>query len=104
MRSQSNTLGTFPKRVLGAALAAISLISFAATVSAQQSLRLERIQVVGVKRLTSDQVIALSGLQTGQTVDATALDAASAKLLQSGLFRRLSYRVRSASGAATVTF
>jgi outer membrane protein insertion porin family len=90
--------------ILGAAIAFMSLISFATSAPAQQSMRLERIQIVGVKRLTSDQVIALSGLQTGQAVDSAALDAASAKLLQSGLFRRLGYRVRSANGAATVTF
>jgi len=104
MRSQSNMLKTFSSRALSTAVVFISLISFAATVSAQQSMRLERIQIVGLKRLTTDQVIALSGLQTGQAVDATVLDAASAKLLQSGLFRRLGYRVRSANGAATVTF
>jgi len=104
MRSQSNTSRTFSSRALSAALAFISLISFAVTVLAQQSMRLERIQIVGLKRLTSDQVIALSGLQTGQAIDAGVLDAASAKLLQSGLFRRLSYRVRSTNGAATVTF
>jgi len=104
MRSQSNTLRTFSSRAPGVTLVFIYLISFATVVSAQQSMRLERIQIVGLKRLTSDQVIALSGLQTGQAVDATALDAASAKLLQSGLFRRLGYRVRSANGAATVTF
>ncbi len=67
-------------------------------------MRLEKIQIVGLKRLTTDQVIALSGLQTGQVIDPAALDAASAKLLQSGLFRRLSYRVRSTNGEATVTF
>ncbi len=82
----------------------ISVLSFAASVAAQQAMRLERIQVVGLKRLTTDQVIELSGLKTGQAIDVGALDAASAKLLQSGLFRRLGYRVRSANGAATVTF
>jgi len=82
----------------------IFLPSFTMPVAAQQAMRLERIQVVGLKRLTTDQVVALSGLQTGQMIDNAALDAAAGKLLQSGLFRRLAYRVRSTSGAATVTF
>jgi outer membrane protein assembly factor BamA len=103
MRFQSNMFRVFFIRALTTALFTC-LLSFSAPVLAQQALRLERIQVVGLKRLTTDQVIALSGLQTGQMIDGSALDAASAKLLQSGLFRRLSYRVRSANNAATVTF
>jgi outer membrane protein assembly factor BamA len=104
MRSQSNTSRTFFGRALLFSAAVIIVTSFAASVTAQQNMRLERIQVLGLKRLTTDQVIALSGLQTGQAIDAGVLDAASAKLMQSGLFRRLGYRVRSTNGAATVTF
>lgn len=65
---------------------------------------LDGIEFVGQKRLSVSQLTSLSELKIGQVVDSTILDAAAAKLLQSGLLRRLSYRVRSAKGRATVTF
>ncbi|HVS82254.1 MAG TPA: POTRA domain-containing protein [Pyrinomonadaceae bacterium] len=72
--------------------------------SAQKQARLTRIEVVGLKRITQEQVIATSQLQIGQTVDPSVLDAAAEKLIQSGLFKTLSYRVRSADDQATVIF
>src|ERR1700682_3404768 len=72
--------------------------------SAQKPARLARIEVVGLKRITREQVIATSQLQIGQTVDPGVLDAAAEKLMQSGLFKTLSYRVRSANDQATVIF
>jgi outer membrane protein assembly factor BamA len=106
MHLQSNTLSIFFARRLAGAIALLVLAIFPAVVPAQSGSRLERIQFVGLKRLTPSQVITLSGLKTGQTVDPSILDAAAAKLLESGLFRRLSYRVRNApkGGGATVTF
>ncbi len=82
----------------------ILLIAASAPAPAQQRAKIQKIEIVGLKRLTPDQVIAISGLQTGQAVDPNVLDAASEKLMQSGLFRRLSYRVRSADDQATVIF
>lgn len=54
--------------------------------------------------MTADQVITLSGLQIGQAVDGTVLDAAANKMMQSGLFRRLGYRTRTNRDGAIVTF
>lgn len=104
MHSQSTTFRTAFRRAIVIAVASLCLFLFSVAVSAQQNMKLDRIQIVGLKRLKTDQVIALSGLQAGQMVDNAALDAAAAKLLQSGLFRRLSYRVRGTGGAVTVTF
>ncbi len=84
--------------------ALILLIAASAPALAQQRAKIQKIEIVGLKRLTPDQVIAISGLQTGQAIDPNVLDAASEKLMQSGLFRRLSYRVRSADDQATVIF
>src|SRR5260370_3702912 len=70
----------------------------------QQAAKLERLQFTGLKKLSADQAIELSGLEIGQTIDAGVLDAAAARLLESGLFKRLSYRVHSPNGRATVTF
>jgi len=48
----------------------------------------------------------MSGLKIGQAIDQSILDAAAGELLKSGLFRKLSYRVRSSNpgNQATVTF
>src|ERR1041384_1944861 len=73
-------------------------------VMGQKSGRLQKIEVTGLKRMTADQVITLSGLQIGQAVEGTVLDAAANKMMQSGLFRRLGYHVRNTADGAIVTF
>ena len=72
--------------------------------TAQKPARLIKIEVVGSKRITQEQVIATSQLQIGQTVDPSVLDAAADRLMQSGLFKTLSYRVRTADDEAIVIF
>ena len=83
---------------------AFTLTLASVSVIGQQSARLQKIEVTGLKRMTADQVITLSGLQIGQAVDGTALDAAANKMMQSGLFRRLGYRVRNSNDGASVVF
>ncbi len=97
---------TFASSISSARLvaAAIAVVLLLLPVAAQQGSRIQKIEVTGIKRMTADQVIALSGLQIGQAVDASVLDAASNKLLQSGLFRRLGYHVRNTEDGAIVTF
>lgn len=78
-------------------------------VGAQQTapagkMRLQKIEVTGLKRMSEEQLIGQSGLETGQLVDVAALDAAAEQLLATGLFTRLSYRYRTQGEAATVTF
>jgi outer membrane protein assembly factor BamA len=104
MYSQSNRLQILIRRagLFFFALAFVAL--FCSTAWAQQATRLERIEFVGLKKLTSDQVIALSGLTIGQQVNQEIFDAAAAKLLQTGLFRRLSYRVHGTKDRSTITF
>src|SRR5947207_8656549 len=81
------------------------LTLFILPVAAQQRQTLSRLEFVGLKRLTREQVAAMSGLKVGQTIDPAILDAAAGELLKSGLFRKLTYRVRSSPGnQATVTF
>ena len=79
-------------------------LAFSPSILAQERLTLERIEFVGQKRLTITQLTELSELKIGQVVDRAAFDAAADKLLQSGLLRRLSYRVRSTQGRTTITF
>ncbi|HVS20915.1 MAG TPA: POTRA domain-containing protein [Pyrinomonadaceae bacterium] len=82
----------------------ISLCVWSSICMAQRQAHLSKIEVVGLKRLTQEQVIETSGLQIGQAVDPSVLDAASEKLMTSGLFKRLSYRVRTSDGEAIVIF
>lgn len=67
-------------------------------------LRLGKIEVNGLERYTQEQVVTASGLQLGQPIDIPAADEAANRLLSSGLFKKLSYRFRSAGDQATVTF
>jgi outer membrane protein insertion porin family len=67
-------------------------------------MRLQKIEISGLKRMSEEQLIEQSGLETGQLVDAAVLDAAAERLLGTGLFTRLSYRYRTQGEAATVTF
>lgn len=73
---------------------------------AQQKQTLSKLEFVGLKRLTREQVLAMSGLKIGQVIDQSILDGAAGDLLKSGLFRKLSYRVRTSNpgNQATVTF
>src|SRR4030081_1977509 len=52
---------------------------------AQKPVVLRRIEFVGLKKLTSQQVIDASGLKVGSTINPQVLDAAADKLMQSGM-------------------
>jgi len=86
-------------------LALLALMVLLVPAAAQQRQTLGRLEFVGLKRLTRDQVVAVSGLKVGQVVDAQVLDTAAGELLKTGLFRKLSYRVHnSPNNQAIVTF
>lgn len=106
MRQGSLTVNmhlTFDRTLLVAACFVL-ISGFLSTAPAQQSAKLARIEFVGLKRLRPDQLIPLTGLQIGQTVNGEIFDAAANKLLQTGLFRRLAYRVHSNKDQATIIF
>jgi outer membrane protein insertion porin family len=98
------------KSLTKAAFLSLILISlFALRAGAQQpspspTVRLDRIEVTGLERLTAAEVVAESGLQLGQTVDPEVLDAAANRLLATGLFKNLSYRFSAKTGQGIVTF
>ncbi|MBA2524659.1 MAG: hypothetical protein H0V18_02590 [Pyrinomonadaceae bacterium] len=78
-------------------------------VQAQQTpnarrMRLSRIEFSGLQRHSEEEAIAASGLQIGQLVDIPTLDAAAERLLESGLFKKLSYRYRTPGDQAVVSF
>src|SRR5882762_11205039 len=71
---------------------------------AQKAVILRRIEFVGLKKLSSQQVISASGLKVGSTINPEVLDAAADKLMQSGMFRKLGYKLHTADDEATVIF
>lgn len=88
-----------------AAAFCLGVLSFCgAAVHSQQQTTLRKIEVLGLQRMSSDQVVQLSGLHPGQIIDARRIDAAADKLMQSGSFRRVSYRVRSEDYDLTLIF
>ena len=78
------------------------------SLSAQQAIgdgaKLSRVEFQGLKHLTPEQLLKVSGLEIGQTVNVDALDAAAQRLMDSGLVHKLSYRLQNKAGLATVTF
>ncbi len=74
------------------------------TASAQDKTTLRRVEIVGLQRLSPDQVIATSGLRVGDSIDAPGIDAAAAKLMNSGWFKSVNYRVQTADSDTTVIF
>jgi len=65
---------------------------------------LEKIQFDGFKKLTADQLLALSGLQTGIQVTRDSLQAAADKLVHSGLFANVKYDFHTRGDQVTVNF
>jgi outer membrane protein insertion porin family len=76
--------------------------AFAQQVS--KSLRLDRLEFEGLKRYGKDQIVEASGLTIGQPINETLLDESANRLVQTGFFKNVSYRVRATGTQATVTF
>lgn len=71
---------------------------------AQTEPKIAKIETEGLQALTTETVIATSGLKIGETFSVEALDAAAERLLSSGLFKKVGYRTRNAGGNVTITF
>jgi outer membrane protein insertion porin family len=90
-------------------LAACVLLAFAPAARARQtgaaqSIKLEKIEFKGLERVKEAEAIEKSGLQAGQSVDIDAVEAASNRLLESGLFTNLSYKLKGTTDKAVLTF
>ena len=75
-----------------------------AAISAQERTTLRKVEIHGLQRRSPDQVIATSGLKVGDLIDASMIDAAADKLMRSGWFQSVDYRVRNADSDTTVVF
>jgi outer membrane protein assembly factor BamA len=66
--------------------------------------KLERIEFKGLERVKDSEAIEKSGLTVGQSISIDELDAVASRLLQSGLFKSLSYSITGTTDKAVVTF
>jgi outer membrane protein insertion porin family len=71
---------------------------------AQEKTTLRRVEVTGLRRLSPQQVIAVTGLRVGDLIDARMIDDAAAKLMNSGWFKSVNYSVQTADSDTTVIF
>lgn len=81
-----------------------ALVAEAPAALAQGKTTLRRVEIVGLQRLSSDQVIATTGLRVGDSIDPSALDAAADNLMRSGWFSKVNYRVQTIDSESTVVF
>lgn len=71
---------------------------------AQAGRKIAAIETEGLQTLTTETVIATSGLKVGETFSVGATDAAAERLVSSGLFKKVGYRTRTAGANVTITF
>src|SRR5260370_21476940 len=90
--SKDDTMGIWHhdiEQIARSAVSIVLLIIAGANCHAQEQVTLRRVEVTGLRRLTGQQVIDLSGLKVGDTTKRDAIDAASQNLTDSGLFTKL---------------
>ena len=96
-----------PRRVnfAVALFAAFLLLATAARAQQpQQSLKLDKIEFKGLERVKEPEALEKSALAVGQTVSIDDVEAASNRLLESGLFTNLSYKIKGTTDKALLTF
>src|SRR5215510_14368055 len=92
---------TTPIRILATLCASILLTT---VVLAQTGQKIAKIDTEGLKTLTSETVIATSGLKIGDAFSVEATDAAAERLVSSGLFKKVGYSTRNGGTNVTITF
>src|SRR5262245_55271445 len=93
-----------PRRIVTVLITVLILFSISPLAMSQGARRIARIEIEGLNRLTSENVIAMSGLKVGETFSVSSLDAAAQHLVDSGLFKNVGYRTKTMGSAVTVTF
>lgn len=96
-----------PQRVKSVAALCAACLLLAAAARAQQpqqSIKLERIEFKGLERVKEPEALEKSGLAAGQTVDIDTVEAAANRLLESGLFVNLSYKLKGTTDKSVLTF
>jgi outer membrane protein insertion porin family len=97
-----NTLVMVCPRVVRLFSFFVIIIPFADALAQQPSRKIAKIEVEGIVRLSADEVVATSGLKTGELFSIEVLDVAGQKLFDSGLFTKVSYRTTSKGDQVTI--
>jgi outer membrane protein assembly factor BamA len=105
-RADNLTIDSLINRLRAVSRLSLTVLMIASASHGQQpkELHLSKIEVVGLQRLKPKEVITASGLEIGQVVDNSVIDAAAQKLVDSGLFKKLGYHVHSTGDQVVVTF
>jgi outer membrane protein insertion porin family len=72
--------------------------------AAPQQMRLAKVEFKGLEHITQAQALDLSGLVPGEPITVESLDTAAQRLVDSGLFGKMTYRIRSVKQDANVEF
>jgi outer membrane protein assembly factor BamA len=70
----------------------------------QQPIKLDKIEFRGLERVKEPEALEKSALTIGQTVSIDDVEAAANRLLESGLFTNLSYKIKGTTDKALLTF
>src|SRR5689334_16739339 len=90
-----------PLRILSTICMSILLTT---AIFAQDARKIGGIETEGLQSMTTETVIATSGLKIGEAFSVDALDAAAERLVSSGLFKKVAYRTRNVGANVTITF
>lgn len=104
MNCFDHQLRSYGNRALLAAAAILVLAASAPIIRGQERTTLRKVEIVGLQRLSADQVLAVTGLKVGDQVDRSIIDNAAAKLQRSAWFNSVNYRVQIADNETTVVF
>lgn len=85
-------------------LLAILLIASSAFAFAQDARVIGKIEFEGLNQIAANEALATSGLKPDQPFKVDEVDAAAQRLIDSGLFNKISYRTRTAGTKVTITF
>lgn len=71
---------------------------------AQQNFTIDKIEFAGLQRRSVEESISTTGLKIGDPFALDALDAAAQRLIDSGLFKTVTYKTRANKNQMTITF
>lgn len=85
-------------------MGALFLIPLAALVAWAQAAPVARVEVRGLSRIETNEVIRVAGLEPGAAADKAAAAAASERLMGTGWFERVNFRLQPGPEGVVVTF
>ena len=92
------------KRLTNHLLIVVVITAFSALAAAQDARVLSRIEFEGLQQVKAEEALATSGLKLDQPFRIEAIDAAAQRMLDSGIFKQVAYRTRTAGNKVTLTF